>query len=138
MIEARNLTKRYGETTAVNDLTFTVKPGIVTGFLGPNGSGKSTTMRLILGLDAPSEGEVTVMFEDPHELIRLVDNPGADDSKSVLKAQGEDVLAPLFEEGLYRAGLDRVHAELSGHAGKKHRSCQIRGPPPGRCGRALI
>src|ERR1700730_17165926 len=60
MIEARNLTKRYGETTAVSDLTFTVKPGIVTGFLGPNGSGKSTTMRLILGLDAPSEGEVTV------------------------------------------------------------------------------
>jgi ABC-2 type transport system ATP-binding protein len=60
MIEAQNLTKRYGETTAVSDLTFTVKPGIVTGFLGPNGSGKSTTMRLILGLDAPSEGEVKV------------------------------------------------------------------------------
>jgi ABC-2 type transport system ATP-binding protein len=60
MIEARNLTKRYGETTAVSDLTFTVKPGIVTGFLGPNGSGKSTTMRLILGLDAPLSGDVTV------------------------------------------------------------------------------
>jgi ABC-2 type transport system ATP-binding protein len=60
MIEAQNLTKRYGETNAVSDLTFTVKPGIVTGFLGPNGSGKSTTMRLILGLDAPSEGEVNV------------------------------------------------------------------------------
>jgi ABC-2 type transport system ATP-binding protein len=60
VIEAQSLTKRYGETTAVNDLTFTVRPGIVTGFLGPNGSGKSTTMRLILGLDAPSEGEVTV------------------------------------------------------------------------------
>src|ERR1700676_421165 len=60
MIEARNLTKRYDETIAVNDLTFTVKPGIVTGFLGPNGSGKSTTMRLILGLDAPSGGDVTV------------------------------------------------------------------------------
>jgi ABC-2 type transport system ATP-binding protein len=60
MIEVRNLTKRYGETTAVNDLTFTVKPGVVTGFLGPNGSGKSTTMRLILGLDAPTSGDVTV------------------------------------------------------------------------------
>jgi len=60
MIEAQNLTKRYGEKTAVDDLTFSVKPGIVTGFLGPNGSGKSTTMRLILGLDAPSGGEVTV------------------------------------------------------------------------------
>ena len=60
MIEVRNLTKRYGETTAVSDLTFTVKPGVVTGFLGPNGSGKSTTMRLIVGLDAPSGGDVTV------------------------------------------------------------------------------
>src|ERR1700732_979755 len=59
MIEARNLTKRYDETIAVNDLTFKVKPGIVTGFLGPNGSGKSTTMRLVLGLDRPPAGEVT-------------------------------------------------------------------------------
>ena len=60
MIEAHNLSKRYGEKTAVSELTFTVKPGVVTGFLGPNGSGKSTTMRLILGLDAPSNGDVTV------------------------------------------------------------------------------
>src|SRR5487761_2318960 len=60
MINANNLTKRYGDKTAVDGLTFTVKPGIVTGFLGPNGSGKSTTMRLILGLDAPTAGDVTV------------------------------------------------------------------------------
>jgi ABC-2 type transport system ATP-binding protein len=60
MIEARGLTKDYGEKRAVDDLTFTIRPGIVTGFLGPNGSGKSTTMRLILGLDAPTEGDVTV------------------------------------------------------------------------------
>ena len=60
MIEARGLTKRYGEKIAVNDLTFIVRPGIVTGFLGPNGAGKSTTMRMILGLDAPSAGTVTV------------------------------------------------------------------------------
>jgi ABC-2 type transport system ATP-binding protein len=60
VIAARNLTKRYGDKTAVDDLTFTVKPGVVTGFLGPNGSGKSTTMRLILGLDAPTRGDVTV------------------------------------------------------------------------------
>ena len=60
MIDARGLTKRYGEKLAVDDLTFKVNPGIVTGFLGPNGSGKSTTMRLILGLDAPSAGSVTV------------------------------------------------------------------------------
>ena len=60
MIEARNLSKRYGEKTAVSELSFTVRPGIVTGFLGPNGAGKSTTMRLILGLDAPTSGDVTV------------------------------------------------------------------------------
>ena len=60
MIEVTNLTKSYGETLAVDDLTFTARPGIVTGFLGPNGSGKSTTMRLILGLDAPTAGTATV------------------------------------------------------------------------------
>jgi ABC-2 type transport system ATP-binding protein len=60
MIEARGLTKRYGEKLAVDDLTFTVQPGIVTGFLGPNGAGKSTTMRMILGLDGPTKGTVTI------------------------------------------------------------------------------
>ena len=60
MIEAVHLTKRYGDRLAVDDLTFTVQPGVVTGFLGPNGAGKSTTMRMILGLDAPTAGTVTV------------------------------------------------------------------------------
>ncbi len=60
MIEAIGLTKQYGSKRAVDDLSFTVQPGLVTGFLGPNGSGKSTTMRLILGLDAPTAGTVTV------------------------------------------------------------------------------
>jgi len=60
MIEAIGLTKRYGATLAVDELSFTVPPGQVTGFLGPNGAGKSTTMRLILGLDAPTAGSVTV------------------------------------------------------------------------------
>jgi ABC-2 type transport system ATP-binding protein len=60
MIQARGLTKRYGDKVAVDDLTFTVEPGRVTGFLGPNGAGKSTTMRLILGLDAPTRGSATV------------------------------------------------------------------------------
>jgi ABC-2 type transport system ATP-binding protein len=60
MIEAHGLTKDYGRKRAVDGLSFTVRPGIVTGFLGPNGSGKSTTMRLILGLDAPSAGDVLV------------------------------------------------------------------------------
>ena len=60
MIEVQGLSKRYGERLAVDDLTFSVKPGVVTGFLGPNGSGKSTTMRLILGLDAPTAGTALV------------------------------------------------------------------------------
>jgi ABC-2 type transport system ATP-binding protein len=60
MIEARGLTKRYGATVAVDALSFDVRPGTVTGFLGPNGSGKSTTMRLIMGLDAPDAGQVRI------------------------------------------------------------------------------
>jgi ABC-2 type transport system ATP-binding protein len=60
MIEARGLVKRYGSTMAVNDLSFCIRPGLVTGFLGPNGAGKTTTMRMILGLDAPTQGSVTV------------------------------------------------------------------------------
>jgi ABC-2 type transport system ATP-binding protein len=60
MIKATGLTKKYGDKTAVDDLTFTVEPGVVTGFLGPNGAGKSTTMRMILGLDRPTAGSVTV------------------------------------------------------------------------------
>jgi len=60
MIEATNLTKRYGKKTAVDDVTFTVEPGRVTGFLGPNGAGKSTTMRMIVGLDRPTAGRVRV------------------------------------------------------------------------------
>lgn len=60
MIEIQNLTKRYGETIAVDDIAFTVRPGLVTGFLGPNGAGKSTTMRLILGLDRPTAGRALV------------------------------------------------------------------------------
>lgn len=60
MIEVQNLTKRYGQKTAVDGVSFTVAPGIVTGFLGPNGAGKSTTMRMIVGLDRPTHGSVTV------------------------------------------------------------------------------
>src|ERR1700761_1067704 len=60
MIQAHGLTKRYGDKVAVDDLSFTVQPGLVTGFLGPNGAGKSTTMRMILGLDRPDTGTVTV------------------------------------------------------------------------------
>ncbi|MGW5197252.1 ATP-binding cassette domain-containing protein [Streptomyces spiralis] len=68
MIELSGLTKRYGEKVAVDDLTFTVRPGIVTGFLGPNGAGKSTTMRMILGLDHPTAGDVRIDGRHYHEL----------------------------------------------------------------------
>ncbi|MGW3987001.1 ABC transporter ATP-binding protein [Streptomyces sp. NPDC004830] len=60
MLTAQRLTKRYGDRTVVSDLSFTVRPGTVTGFLGPNGAGKSTTMRMLLGLDAPTRGHATV------------------------------------------------------------------------------
>ena len=60
MIDVRSVVKRYGDRTAVDDLSFTVQPGVVTGFLGPNGAGKSTTMRMVVGLDRPTSGEVLV------------------------------------------------------------------------------
>jgi ABC-2 type transport system ATP-binding protein len=60
MITSHNLTKRYGEKTVVDDLTFTVRPGVVTGFLGPNGAGKSTTMRMLVSLDRPTRGDITI------------------------------------------------------------------------------
>ncbi|HEX7355770.1 MAG TPA: ATP-binding cassette domain-containing protein [Mycobacteriales bacterium] len=72
MIEARGLTKHYGKTLAVDDLSFTVEPGTVTGFLGPNGAGKSTTMRMILGLDRPNSGAALVngrpFVDSPHPM----------------------------------------------------------------------
>jgi ABC-2 type transport system ATP-binding protein len=60
MIEVHSLSKRYGSTLAVDDLSFTVRPGVVTDFLGPNGAGTSTTMRMVLGLDHPASGTATV------------------------------------------------------------------------------
>jgi ABC-2 type transport system ATP-binding protein len=77
MIEAKNLTKRYGDKTAVDDLSFTVEPGRVTGFLGPNGAGKSTTMRLILGLDRPHRGDATINGVHYRDLPRPLQTVGA-------------------------------------------------------------
>ena len=76
-IEARGLTKRYGDKLAVDDLSFDVKPGCVTGFLGPNGAGKSTTMRMIMGLDEPDGGTVTVNGRRYHDLTRPLREVGA-------------------------------------------------------------
>jgi ABC-2 type transport system ATP-binding protein len=77
MIEARNLSKKYGDKVAVDDLSFGVPPGRVTGFLGPNGAGKSTTMRLLLGLDRPSSGGSTINGKPFAELTRPLHEVGA-------------------------------------------------------------
>ena len=77
MIEARGLTKDYDDKRAVDDLSFDVRPGIVTGFLGPNGSGKSTTMRLILGLDRPTKGNVVVNGKPYREHAAPIHEVGA-------------------------------------------------------------
>jgi ABC-2 type transport system ATP-binding protein len=126
MIEAHNLTKRYGETTAVSDLTFTVKPGIVTGFLGPNGSGKSTTMRLILGLDAPSEGEVKVNgkryaeFSAPlHEVGALLEARSVHTGRSaynhlLAQAQTHGIPRSRVEELIEIVGLGSVAKKRAG------------------------
>jgi ABC-2 type transport system ATP-binding protein len=91
VIEAVGLTKHYGEKIAVNDISFTVRPGIVTGFLGPNGAGKSTTMRLIVGLDRPSAGTVTVngsrysqLHAPLHEVGVLLDAKAVHTGRSAL------------------------------------------------------
>ncbi|AYF97600.1 ABC transporter ATP-binding protein [Protaetiibacter intestinalis] len=77
MIEARGLTKRYGDRIAVDDVSFTVQPGTVTGFLGPNGAGKSTTMRMIVGLTRPTAGSVTVAGQRYAELRSPLTTVGA-------------------------------------------------------------
>ncbi len=77
MINAHGLTKHYGRTVAVQDLSFTVRPGVVTGFLGPNGAGKSTTMRMLIGLDRPDAGQATVNGKLYRELRQPLREVGA-------------------------------------------------------------
>jgi len=77
VIIARGLTKHYGRTVAVRDLSFTVRPGVVTGFLGPNGAGKSTTLRMLIGLDRPDAGRSTVGGKPYRELRQPLREVGA-------------------------------------------------------------
>ena len=77
MIEISHLTKKFGDVAAVHDLTFSVQPGEVTGFLGPNGSGKTTTMRMILGLNRPTSGSATVNGKNYRELAAPLTEVGA-------------------------------------------------------------
>ncbi|MEA2146188.1 MAG: type transport system ATP-binding protein, partial [Solirubrobacteraceae bacterium] len=111
MIEVANVTKRYGEKMAVQDLSFTVRPGIVTGFLGPNGAGKSTTMRVILGLDAPNTGTATVSgrayrdFPAPlHEVGAMLEARAIHTGRSADK----HLLAMAQTHGIGRARVDEV------------------------------
>jgi energy-coupling factor transporter ATP-binding protein EcfA2 len=101
MIEARHLTKGYGHTVAVDEASFVVRPGRVTGFLGPNGAGKSTTMRMILGLDAPSSGSVLIDGQPYRELtdpLRSVGRRPADFSE-----YRDQVIASLHRPGHAKA-----------------------------------
>jgi ABC-2 type transport system ATP-binding protein len=111
MIEAHGLTKRYGDKVAVDDLSFTVKPGVVTGFLGPNGAGKSTTMRLILGLDAPTSGSVTVDGKPYRRLAAPLHEVGALlDARSVHPGRSahNHLLAIARTCGIPRSRVDEV------------------------------
>ncbi|MEJ5946595.1 ATP-binding cassette domain-containing protein [Pseudokineococcus basanitobsidens] len=120
MIEARGLTKRYGDKVAVDDLSFTVRPGSVTGFLGPNGAGKSTTMRLLLGLDRPSSGAALVggrRYRDHRAPLREVGallearavHPGRSARAHLLAlARTEGIPARRVDEVLDLVGLTAV------------------------------
>src|SRR5579863_360102 len=123
MIEAAGLTKRYGAAVAVQDLSFTISPGQVTGFLGPNGAGKSTTMRLILGLDAPDAGSVTVGGRPYVSYRRPLLQAGA-----LLEAKAFDggrsaynhLLCLALSNGISRARVEKV-LDLVGLAGAARR-----------------
>lgn len=111
MIELEGLTKRYGEKVAVNNLTFTVRPGIVTGFLGPNGAGKSTTMRMMLGLDRPTAGDVRIdgqhydRLKDPLKYIgALLDAQAMHGGRSAFN----HLLCLAQSNGIPRARVDEV------------------------------
>ncbi|MCL5947778.1 MAG: ATP-binding cassette domain-containing protein [Actinobacteria bacterium] len=126
MIEVQGVTKRYGDTVAVNGLTFDVRPGNVTGFLGPNGSGKSTTMRLIMGLDYPDSGSIRIdgrRFRDlPRPLNKVgallearAIHPGRSASNHLLAlAAANGIKRSRVEEVLQLVGLEKVARKRAG------------------------
>ncbi len=126
MIEAQALTKRYGDKTAVDELSFTVRPGQVTGFLGPNGAGKSTTMRLIIGLDRPTGGRVTVGGRRYRDYAAPLREVGALlEAKSIHKgrtarvhllglAQTHGIPASRVDDVLALVGLEQVARRRAG------------------------
>jgi ABC-2 type transport system ATP-binding protein len=125
MIEARGLSKRYGDKLAVDDLSFTIQPGRVTGFLGPNGAGKTTTMRMILGLDRPSAGSVTVngqpfaeLYSPMREVGALLDAKAVHGGRSAYNhllclAQTNDIPRSRVDEVIGIVGLEDVARKRS-------------------------
>jgi ABC-2 type transport system ATP-binding protein len=119
-IEIRHLTKRYGSTLALDDLSFDVNPGLVTGFIGPNGSGKTTTMRVILGLDGPTSGQVTIggrSYRDLPAPLRevgaLIDAKAIHPSRTAYHylltlAQSNGIPAPRVDDVLGLVGMEAV------------------------------
>ncbi|HEV7208864.1 MAG TPA: ABC transporter ATP-binding protein [Mycobacteriales bacterium] len=120
MIEVRGLTKRFGSTVAVDDLSFNVPAGVVTGFLGPNGAGKSTTMRVILGLDRPTKGDALVLGRSythspspMHEVGALLDAKDVHGGRSARShllalAQSNGIPERRVDEVLELVGLSKV------------------------------
>jgi ABC-2 type transport system ATP-binding protein len=128
VIKARGLTKDYGEKRAVEDLSFDVHPGIVTGFLGPNGSGKSTTMRLILGLDRPTSGSVTVNGKRYHEYAAPLHEMGALlEARSVHTGRSarNHLLALAQTHGIPRRRVDELIDVVGLHDVAKKRAGQF-------------
>ncbi|MBB5080405.1 ABC-2 type transport system ATP-binding protein [Nonomuraea endophytica] len=126
MIELRQLTKRYGDTLAVDELSFRVEPGHVTGFLGPNGAGKSTSMRLVLGLDAPTSGQALVnggryadLRRPLHEVGALLDAGAVHPGRSAYNhlmclALSNDIGARRVAQVLELVGLSGVARKKAG------------------------
>jgi ABC-2 type transport system ATP-binding protein len=126
MIELEGVTKRYGDKVAVDELSFVVRPAVVTGFLGPNGAGKSTTMRMILGLDAPSAGSVRVNgqryrdFDAPlHEVGAMLEARAVHTGRSAYNhllamAQTHGIGRARVEEVIEMVGLTRVARDRAG------------------------
>ncbi|MGW7006623.1 ABC transporter ATP-binding protein [Streptomyces sp. NPDC054933] len=130
MIEARGLTKQYGAKTAVYNLSFQVRPGTVTGFLGPNGSGKSTTMRMILGLDTPTAGQVTIGGRKYRELANAPRHVGALlDAKAVHggRSARQHLLCLAQLSGIPARRVDEVLGivGLQGVAGKRSKGFSL-------------
>ena len=126
MIEAKGLTKHYGTKLAVDQLSFEVRPGVVTGFLGPNGAGKSTTMRMIMGLDAPNAGDVTINGRHYHDLPWPLHEVGALlEAKAIhpgrsarahlrMLAESNDISLRRVDEVLDVVGLTSVAGQRAG------------------------